>query len=77
MREGDILLVWNQGASPYTFTVTSVDLFGRTGDVAAYSVGVDEIAVFGPVTPPGWKQSDGMLYFEGNNASVFFAVLRK
>lgn len=77
LREGDILLVWNQGGSAYTFTVSSVELFGRTGDVSAYSVGVGEIAVFGPAKFAGWKQSDSMLYFEGNNASIYFAILRE
>ena len=76
LRQGDILLAWNQGASPYTVTVTSVELYGRTGDVSAYSIGAGEIMAFGPVQPAGWKQSAGELYFEANNASVYFAILR-
>lgn len=73
--EGDILLVWNQDAGAQTFTVTSVALFGRTGDVTAYSVGADEIAAYGPFRGPGWKQTDGMLYFEAASANIYFAIL--
>ena len=76
MREGDILLVKNTGGSAYTFTVTSVDLFGRTGDVSAYSVGAGEQAAFGPLKFAGWKQSDGKLYFQANNTAIYFGVLR-
>lgn len=76
MKEGDILLVWNQGAGAQTFTVSSVALFGRTGDVTTYSVGADEIAAFGPAKFAGWKQSDNMLYFEASSTDIYFAVLR-
>lgn len=77
LQEGDVLLVWNKGGSAYTFTVTSVELFGRTGDVSAYSVGAGEIAAFGPYRHAGWKQTDGYVYFQGSNASIFFAILRQ
>lgn len=76
LNEGDILLVWNKGASPYTFTVTSVALYGRTGDVSAYSVGAGEIAAFGPYKHAGWKQSDGYCYFDASSTNIYFAIIR-
>lgn len=72
----DLVLAYNSGGSPYTVTITSVDdPFGRSEDVSAYSLGAGEYAVFGPMKNLGWKQSDGYLYFEANNASVKFAVI--
>ena len=76
LREGDILLFWNQGAGAQTVTINSVALYGRTGDITAYSVGVDEIAHFGPVKAAGWKQSDGYLYFEASTNDIYWCVLR-
>lgn len=77
MQEGDILLAWNKGAGAQTVTISSVSLFGRTGDVSAYSVGAGEIMAFGPVLSAGWKQSDGALYFEASSTDIYFAILRK
>jgi len=78
LEQGDILLMWNSGASPYTVTLTSiVDERNRTGDVPAYSLAAGDIAVFGPLEQKGWKQTDGYMYLEASNASVKFAILRK
>jgi len=71
----DVILAWNSGGSPYTFTVTSVvDDKNRTGDVATYSLAAGEIAAF-RVKTAGWRQTDGKVYLEASNASVKFAVL--
>lgn len=71
-----LLLAYNSGGSPYTVTVSSVaDPFNRSGDIATYSLGAGEYAVFGPFQNVGWKQSDGYLYYEASNAAVRFAVI--
>lgn len=73
----DLVIAHNTGASAYTVTIESVvDARGRTGDIAAYSLGAGEYAVFGPFDPEGWKQTDGYLYFRASNASVKFGVVR-
>lgn len=71
----DILLAWNTGVSAYTVTFTSVaDDKKRTGDVTTYSIGAGEIAAF-RFKDAGWKQSDGKIYAEAENAAVKFAVV--
>jgi hypothetical protein len=72
----DLLIAQNSGASPYTFSVTSVaDEKKRTGDVSAYSLGAGELAILGPFPAAGWMQPDGMIYLEANNAAVKFAII--
>jgi len=72
----EILVVWNSGASPYTFTVSSVAYLGRTGDITAYSLAAGEYAVVGPFDPKGWNQTDGQVYVAGSNVAVKFAVVQ-
>jgi hypothetical protein len=72
----EILIVYNSGASPYTFTVSSVPYLGRSGDITAYSLAAGEFAVVGPFDPKGWNQSDGQVYVVGSNASVKFCVIQ-
>jgi hypothetical protein len=73
----DLIIAHNTGGSAYTVTVTSVadPSFGRTGDIAAYSVGAGEYAAIGPMKNAGWKQADGKLYFEASNAAVKLGVV--
>jgi len=72
----DLVLVWNTGASPYTVTINSVaDEKKRTGDIATYSIGANEIACFGPFKQGGWVQTDGKVYMEAENAAIKYAVL--
>lgn len=72
----DLLLAWNSGASPYTFTLTSAaDERNRTGDVSSYSLAAGDIAVIGPLELQGWRQTDGYVYLEASNAAVKFAVV--
>ncbi|KKL29024.1 hypothetical protein LCGC14_2369290 [marine sediment metagenome] len=74
---GKELILIKNGATPRTITITSVnDEFGRTGNIAAYAIGANEFAMFGPFKQPGWRQTDGFLYFEANNAEVLIAVIR-
>lgn len=74
----DLVIAHNTGASAYTVTVTSVadPQYGRTGDIAAYSIGAGEYAVFGPFNMAGWLQTDGYVYLEASNASVKFGVVQ-
>ena len=73
----EIIIAHNTGASAYTITISSVaDAQGRTGDIAAYSLGAGEYAVFGPFGTEGWLQSDGKLYFQASDAAVKFGVVR-
>jgi len=72
----DLLIIQNSGASPYTVTITSVadPRTGRTGDVTALSIPAGQIRVF-RMGALGWKQGDGYVYLEANNASVLFGVV--
>lgn len=72
----DVIIAWNtDGASPYTFTVTSApDPFGRTSDINGYSLAAGEHAAF-RVKNLGWVQSDGKVYLEANNAAIKFGIL--
>jgi hypothetical protein len=72
----EIVLAWNQGVGAATVTIESVaDPFRREGDISAYSVGADEIAVFGPFPVEGWRQSDGKVYLEASSTDIRFAVI--
>lgn len=73
----ETILFRNDDAAPQTVTITSiVDDKNRPGDITAYSIGIGEYAVFGPVAIAGWKQADGNVYFEASAATVFCAILR-
>ena len=74
---GKELILAKNGATPRTITITSVnDEFGRQEHIAAYAIGANEFAMFGPFKQPGWRQTDGKLYFEGDNVNIEFAVIR-
>jgi hypothetical protein len=74
---GEILLAKNANAGAQTVTITSVaDELKRTGDITTYSIGIGEIAVFGPFDIKGWRQSDGKLYIAASAADISFAVLK-
>lgn len=72
----EVILIHNTGASSRTYTITSVaDPFtGRSGDVSAVSIAAGAIHCIGPMGPDGWRQTDGNLYLEANNAEVKFGV---
>jgi len=74
----EILVIWNKnaGAQPVTLTSVADPVTKRTGDIAAYSIGINEIMYFGPVFPTGWIQTDGNIYFAAGVTDVNFAVLR-
>lgn len=70
-----LVLVQNSDATnPYTVTFTSrIDRFNRTGDVGPYTLQAGEIMPF-RFKPDGWRQADGYLYCEGNNAAIKLAA---
>lgn len=74
----EVVLVWNSGASPYTYTITSTaDPQGRTGDITTAAIAAGAIHALGPFGLPGWRQSaGGYLHMQANNAAVKWAVLR-
>ena len=76
----EILLAWNSGASPRTFTITSVaDEKGRTGDITAYAIATGEFAYFPGgllAGSAGWKNSQGVITITPSHAEVKWAVLK-
>jgi hypothetical protein len=74
-----ILLAYNSdGANPYTVTITSTaDDKGRSEDITAYSLAAGEYAVFGVglTNSAGWKQTNGTIIVDVENAAVKWAVL--
>lgn len=72
----DLVVAHNTGGSAYTLTVTSVaDPYGRTKDIATYSLGAGEYAVFGPLALLGWVQTDGKVYLQASNAAVKLGIV--
>ena len=72
-----IIVAHNSGASARTLTLTSaVDSQNRTGDISAYSIGAGEVACFKLDQVGGWKQTDGYLYLQANNAEVKIGAIR-
>lgn len=72
----DLIVAHNTGASAYSVTITSApDPYGRSKDIATYSLAAGEYAVFGPFQLAGWVQSDGKIYLQASNASVKFGIV--
>lgn len=72
----DLVVAHNTGGSAYTVTITSSpDPYGRSRDIATYSLGAGEYAVFGPFELTGWVQTDGKVYLQASNAAVKFGVV--
>lgn len=65
-------------AKTVTFTSVADSPFGRTGDVAAYSLAAGEIAVFGPFKASGWSHGSGPtggIWIDGSSADIQVAVV--
>lgn len=77
-NDNDLLIVHNTGVSAFTVTITSAPdpIFGRTKDIATYSVGAGVYAVFGPFKQAGWVQADGKIYLQASNVGVKFGVVQ-
>lgn len=73
----EILIARNSAVGAETFTVGSVvDDKNRDGDITTYSVGIGEIAAFGPVEIAGWQQADGTVYLDASDVGILFTILR-
>lgn len=71
----DLVIVWNSGASPYTVTITSTLLSGRSGTITAQAIAADEILTFGPMKGDGWQQTTGVIEISASNAEVKFGII--
>lgn len=77
-RPRDLIVAHNTAIGAQTVTITSAAAHktGRTGDIAAYSIGAGEYAVFGPfVEQDGFRQADGYIYLEASDAGVLLGVV--
>lgn len=76
----ELLLAYNSdGANPYYITIDSVDdEKGRQEDITEYSLAAgDYVAItVGMTNQKGWKQTNGQIYVNVENAAVELAVLR-
>jgi hypothetical protein len=73
----ELIVVSNTDVGAQTVTFTAApDEIGRAGSISAYSVGAGELAVFGPFSTSGWRQSDDKLYIDVSDATVEIGVLR-
>ena len=61
---------------PYPTLQPAADAQNRTGDISAYSIGAGEYACFKIDQTTGWKQTDGYLYLQANNAEVKIGAIR-
>lgn len=70
------LRFFNSGATPRTITINSVaDPQRRTGDITAYTLEAGEFCEVKFKSTIGWKQADGMLYYEASHAEVKCAAV--
>lgn len=74
----EVLIVNNTDVGSQTITLTSKpDAFGRSADIATYSMATGTFAWFNfRNANNGWIQADGNIYFQASSANVKFAVLR-
>lgn len=68
----DLVFAHNtSGASAYTITIDHTG----SDDITAYSLGIGEYAIFGPLELDGWCQADVKVYLEASNAAILFGVI--
>jgi len=74
----EIILAWNtDSTNPYTVTVSSVAINGRTCDLpAAYSIAAGKVSVFGPYPNLGWRQTDKTVHIQASNDKIQLAIIR-
>lgn len=72
----EVIIFRNSGATTRNITITSVaDNHNRTGDVT-FTLATGAIKAVGPLGIEGWRQSNGMLYFQADHAEVLITVIR-
>jgi len=74
----EIIIVHNTAVGAQTVTIAAApDRFGRAGlDIATYSIGIGEIAVFGPFPLEGWRQTDGTMHLNASDVGIKYSVYR-
>jgi hypothetical protein len=75
----ELLLVRNAHATDAaTVTIASApDPYGRTKDIATYSLAAGEFAAFWIGKTTGWRQSDGKVHLDvAGPGTIRFAILR-
>lgn len=75
----ELLIVQNTAVAPGTVTIGGkADEYGRTGTIAAYSLGAGEFAIFGPFPTDAFKQVSpaGKLIIDVSAATMLLAVVR-
>jgi hypothetical protein len=66
----DILVLYNSDASTHNVTINSIsDTAGRKGDITE-TITAGQLKIYGSFKLDGWKQVDGRLYFNADNALV-------
>jgi hypothetical protein len=72
---GQVIVVQNTDSSAHNLTVTSSsDPSLRTGDLVA-AVPAGGFQALGPFPVAGWIQSDGKLWFSGDNSALQVALV--
>lgn len=76
MNGDQILIARNTGVAARTITVTSApDPYGRTKDITTLSMAAGAIYMFSKFNTPGWRQTDGNVYFTAEHAEVTIAIV--
>ncbi|MBX9667291.1 MAG: hypothetical protein K2X93_06715 [Candidatus Obscuribacterales bacterium] len=75
---GIIIITRNvHGSTSYTYTVASkADSLGRSGDLGPQTLTAGQVRILQLDGVEGFRQDDGKVYINGNNASIEFAVVR-
>ena len=72
----DLIIVWNDSATPYTVTITSqASDKGRIGHITDQAIAADVILILGPMKAAGWADSGGLINVSANNAAVKFGII--
>ena len=71
----DLILVWNDSATPYTVTITSqLSDKNRLGTITTQAIAADAHLVLGPMNVNGW-QTAGKIEVSASNAAVKFGII--
>ncbi len=71
----DILIAWNDSATPYTVTLTSqLSDKNRLGTITTQAIAADAILIFGPMFVDGW-QTAGNIEVSASNLAVKFGII--
>ncbi|MEE9451099.1 MAG: hypothetical protein V3V72_13700 [Ignavibacteriaceae bacterium] len=72
----DLILAWNDSATPYTVTITSqTSDKGRLGTITTQAIAADAHLILGPMLNNGWADSGGLINVSASNASVKFGII--